>query len=151
VLESLRTLVGAGSEPTGGQAPAFRLSTPSGDTVSLEEFRGRTVILNFWWSGCVPCRAEMPMLQRFADQHPDAALLLVDSSDSAGTAQAFVRSLGVTAPVLMDPDGATMAAYHVAYFPTTVVVGPDGVERFFHAGSVDEAALSLQVSTLTRG
>jgi cytochrome oxidase Cu insertion factor (SCO1/SenC/PrrC family)/peroxiredoxin len=149
VLQSLRTLVGAGSEPTGGHAPEFRLPALTGDTVSLEEFRGRTVILNFWWSGCPPCRAEMPMLQRFADRHPDAALLLVDSSDSPQAAQAFARSVGVTAPILMDSDGATMASYHVAYFPTTIVVGPDGVERFSHAGPVDEAVLSLQVSSLS--
>jgi hypothetical protein len=89
------------------------------------------------------------MLQRFANQHPNARLVLVDSSDSAQAARAFVRSVGVTAPVLLDGDGATLAAYHVAYFPTTIVIGPDGVERFSHTGPVDEAALSLQVSNLS--
>jgi len=151
VLQSLRTLVTAGSEPTGSQAAEFRLPTLTGDTVSLEELRGRTVVLNFWWSGCAPCRTEMPMLQRFADQHPQAALLLVDSSDGPQAAQTFVSSLGIRAPVLMDSGGATMASYHVAYFPTTVVVGPDGVVRFQHAGPVDEAALSLEVSSLSAG
>jgi len=151
VLESLRTLVTASAEPTGSTAPPFTLPTLAGDRVSLEQFRGRTVILNFWWSGCPPCRAEMPALQRFADQHPDAALLLVDSSDSPQVAQAFVRSLGITAPVLMDSSGATMAAYHVAYFPTTVVVGPDGLVRFSQPGPVDETALSLQVQRLAAG
>ena len=148
VLESLRTLAGSPST-TGGQAPGFRLPTLGGGALSLEELRGRTVILNFWWSGCVPCRTEMPTLQRFADQHPDASLLLIDSSDSPEAARAFVRSVGVTAPVLMDSDAATLAAYHVAYFPTTIVVGPDGVERFSHTGPMDEQALSLQVSSLT--
>jgi hypothetical protein len=90
----------------------------------------------------------MPGLQRFADQHPDATLLLIDGGDSPQAARTFVRSVGVTAPVLMDPDGAALAAYHVAYFPTTIVVGPDGVERFSHIGPVDESALSLQVSSL---
>jgi peroxiredoxin len=148
VLESLRTLVTASAGATGSTAPAFTLPTLTGDRVSLEEYRGRTVILNFWWSGCPPCRAEMPTLQRFADQHPDAALLLVDSSDSQQAAQAFVRSLGITAPVLMDSSGATIAAYHVAYFPTTIVVGPDGVVRFSQPGPVDETSLSLQVKSL---
>jgi cytochrome oxidase Cu insertion factor (SCO1/SenC/PrrC family) len=148
VLDSLRTLAGAGSGPTGGQAPGFRLTTLAGATVSLEQYRGRTVILNFWWSGCAPCRTEMPMLQQFANQHPDATLLLIDSSDSAQAARAFVRSAGVTAPVLLDPDGATLSAYHVSYFPTTIVVGPDGVVRFSHTGPVDQTALSLQVSVL---
>ena len=149
VLETLRTLVSVGSQPAGGQAPPVSLPALTGGTVSLEEFRGRTVILNFWWSGCVPCRTEMPALQRIADRHPGAALLLIDSSDSPEAAQAFVGSVGVRAPVLMDPGGAAMASYHVAYFPTTIVVGPDGVERFLHAGPVDESALSLQVSGLS--
>lgn len=149
VLESLRTLVSAGPEPTGHQAPAFSLPALSGSKVSLEESRGRPVILNFWWSGCVPCRTEMPMLQRFADQHPDVSLLLIDSSDSPQAARAFAQSMGVKAPVLMDQDGSTMAAYHVAYFPTTIVVGPDGVQRFVHTGEVDEGALAQQISNLS--
>jgi peroxiredoxin len=149
VLETLRTLVSAGSEPTGGRAPEFSLPTLAGTAVSLEEFRGRTVILNFWWSGCAPCRTEMPALQRFAVQHPGAALLLIDSADSPQAAQAFVRSAGVTAPVLMDSGAAAMVSYHVAYFPTTIVVGPDGVQRFLHAGPVDVSALSLEVSSLS--
>ena len=91
------------------------------------------------------------MLQRFADRHPEAVLLLVDSSDGPQAAQAFVRSLGVRAPVLMDSGASTMVSYHVAYFPTTIVVGPDGVERFRYTGPVDEAALSLQVSSLRGG
>jgi hypothetical protein len=91
----------------------------------------------------------MPALQRFADQHPAAALLLIDSADSPQAAQAFVRSAGVRAPVLMDSGGATMVSYHVAYFPTTIVIGPDGVQRFLHAGPVDLGALSLQVSSLS--
>jgi peroxiredoxin len=91
----------------------------------------------------------MPALQRFAVQHPGAALLLIDSADSPQAAQAFVRSAGVTAPVLMDSGAAAMVSYHVAYFPTTIVVGPDGVQRFLHAGPVDVSALSLEVSSLS--
>jgi peroxiredoxin len=93
----------------------------------------------------------MPMLQRFADRHPGAALLLIDSSDSPQAAQAFVRSLGIRAPVLLDSSGATVASYHVAYFPTTIVVGPDGRVRFSQPGPVDETALSLEVAGLAGG
>jgi cytochrome oxidase Cu insertion factor (SCO1/SenC/PrrC family) len=148
VVQSLRTLVSAGPEPTGRQAPPFSLPALSGATVSLEQSRGHPVVLNFWWSGCVPCRTEMPMLQRFADQHPGVTLLLVDSSDSPQAARSFARSVGVRAPVLLDRDGSAVAAYHVAYFPTTIVIGPDGVERFVHTGPVDETALAQQISNL---
>ncbi|HXM58959.1 MAG TPA: SCO family protein, partial [Candidatus Dormibacteraeota bacterium] len=65
VLDGLRTLAAAGQTTAGEQAPAFTLPALDGRGTALEEFRGRPVILNFWWSGCGPCRQEMPLLQRY--------------------------------------------------------------------------------------
>lgn len=149
VVEALRTIAGAAAaQPTGGQAPTFALRSLDGTTVSLEEFRGRPVILNFWWTGCPPCREEMPSLQRFADQHPDATLLLIDNRDSPAAARAFASSLGIHSTVLLDEDGQVAAAYHVAGFPTTVVVGADGAIRYRQPGPVSDDALRLTLSNL---
>ncbi|MDQ6774024.1 MAG: SCO family protein, partial [Candidatus Dormibacteraeota bacterium] len=150
VIDALRTVAGsAGTAPTGGVAPAFRLRSPAGATVALQDLRGRPVILNFWWTGCPPCRVEMPALQAFADSHPGATLLLIDNRDSAAAAAAYARSLDLRATVLLDSDGAVAAAYRVAGFPTTVLVGPDGLIRYQQPGPVDESALGLALANLT--
>jgi cytochrome c biogenesis protein CcmG/thiol:disulfide interchange protein DsbE len=149
VLESLRTLsLAASSQPGGGQAPAFSLRTLDGRQVSLEEFRGRPVVLNFWYAGCPPCQQEMPLLQRTADQHPDVAVLLLDYRDSAATARGFLTARGISQTALLDQDGQVAAAYRVAGFPTTVFVKPDGTEQSRHPGPLTAQILSANLSDL---
>jgi cytochrome c biogenesis protein CcmG, thiol:disulfide interchange protein DsbE len=149
VLESLRTIsLAAGSQPTGGPAPAFSLQTPDGRAVSLEEFRGRPVVLNFWYAGCPPCQQEMPLLQRTAAQHPDVTVLLLNYRDSAATARGFLTARGVTQTALLDQDGRVAAAYRVAGFPTTVFVKPDGTEQSRHPGPLTTEILSANISDL---
>jgi cytochrome oxidase Cu insertion factor (SCO1/SenC/PrrC family) len=151
VLDSLRTLAGAGSTTAGQRAPAFVLPAVDGGRASLEEFRGRTVILNFWWSGCPPCRQEMPLLQRYADAHPDVALVLVDPVDGRDAIRGFVSSLHVRAPVLLDEGSRVAAAYGVAGYPTTIFVRPDGTIASHISGALDPATLTAHMSNLSPG
>lgn len=149
VLESLRTIsLATAGQTGGGQAPPFSLRTPDGRTVSLEEFRGRPVIINFWYAGCPPCQQEMPLLQRAADQHPGVSVLLLNYRDSADTAHSFAAARGVRATVLLDQDGRASAAYRVAGFPTTVFVRPDGSEQGRHPGPLTENVLAANISNL---
>jgi cytochrome c biogenesis protein CcmG, thiol:disulfide interchange protein DsbE len=149
VLESLRTISVAGSSQTsGGQAPSFSLRTLDGRAVSLDEYRGRPVVVNFWYAGCPPCQQEMPLLQRAADQHPRVSVLLVNYRDSAGTASSFAAARGVRATVLLDQDGRASAAYRVAGFPTTVFVRTDGSEQGRHPGPLTESVLAANISNL---
>jgi cytochrome oxidase Cu insertion factor (SCO1/SenC/PrrC family) len=149
VLESLRTIsLATAGQTSGGQAPPFSLRTLDGRTVSLEEFRGRPVIINFWYAGCPPCQQEMPLLQRAADQHPGVSVLLVNYRDSAGTASSFAAARGVRATVLLDQDGRASAAYRVAGFPTTVFVRTDGSEQGRHPGPLTESVLAANISNL---
>lgn len=148
VLEALRTVTAGEPARPGSQAPAFTLSGGDGRSVSLEQFRGRPLILNFWWTGCPPCRQELPALERFAAQHPGVSLLLIDNRESRPTATGYLRSIGVKAPLALDQDGRVATAYRVAGFPTTVLVGPDGTIRDQQAGPVNEAALVQALSSL---
>jgi len=149
VLESLRTISLAGSsQPSGGQAPGFSLRTLDGRTVSLEEFRGRPVVVNFWYAGCPPCQQEMPLLQRTAAQHPGVTVLLLDYRDSAATARSFLDARGITQTALLDQDGQVAAAYRVAGFPTTVFIKPDGTEQSRHPGPLTPEILSANLSDL---
>jgi cytochrome oxidase Cu insertion factor (SCO1/SenC/PrrC family) len=148
VVDALRTLAAAGHTSIGGPAPEFALSTLDGRRLTLEQVRGRPVVLNFWWSGCPPCRQELPLLQRYADAHPRIALLLVDPVDGAGTARSFLESVPVHAPMLMDPDGRVAAAYRVAAYPTTFFLGADGSVVSSCPGELSQAVLDAHLSNL---
>jgi cytochrome c biogenesis protein CcmG/thiol:disulfide interchange protein DsbE len=149
VLESLRTLsLAASSRVSGGPAPAFSLRTLDGRAVSLDEFRGRPVILNFWYAGCPPCQQEMPLLERTAAQHPEVTVLLLNYRDSAAAARGFLAARGITQTALLDKDGQVAAAYRVAGFPTTVFVKSDGTEQSRHPGPLTAEVLSANLSDL---
>jgi thiol-disulfide isomerase/thioredoxin len=119
--------------------------------MSLEETRGRPVILNFWYAACPPCQQEMPLLQGFADSHPDVVLLLVDHQDGAATAAGFAASRHVHAPVLLDQDGRVTAAYRVWGFPTSVFLRPDGTEASRVPRALTEQELAAHMANLGGG
>jgi len=151
VLDKLRTLARAGQTESTPQASAFNLPTADGSRVSLEEFRGQPVILNFWWAGCPPCRQEMPVLQRYVDSHPNVGLLLIDPVDGAQSARAFTESVHVHAPVLLDSDGRVAAAYHVASYPTTFFLHSDGTIASRYPQALTPEALAAHMSNLGAG
>jgi cytochrome oxidase Cu insertion factor (SCO1/SenC/PrrC family) len=148
VVDSLRTLAAAGSTPVGERAPGFLLPALDGSRVSLSQLPGRPVIVNFWWSGCPPCRQEMPLLQQYADAHPDVALVLVDPVDGLDAARGFVASLHVHAPVLLDSDQRVAAAYGVAAYPTSVFVRPDGTIASRYPGALSADILAAHMANL---
>jgi cytochrome oxidase Cu insertion factor (SCO1/SenC/PrrC family) len=151
IVDSLRTLAAAGRSFEGQRPPVFSLTSLEGQRLSLEEYAGRPVVVNFWWSGCPPCRQEMPLLQRTADSHGNVAVLLVDPVDGAGTARGFTSSVHVRAPVLLDDGGRVAAAFGVAYYPTTVFVRPDGTIASQYIGALTADALNAHLSTLAGG
>lgn len=148
VVDSLRTLAAAGGTTLGSPAPALSLPALDGSTLSLDRLRGQPVIVNFWWSGCPPCRQEMPLLQGYADAHPGVRLVLVDPVDGVDGARSFVASLHVHAPVLLDDGGRAAAAYGVAAYPTTFFVRPDGTVASRYPGALTSDLLSAHMSNL---
>ncbi len=115
------------------QAPEFNLAGLDGNEVALADFRGQTVVLNFWATWCGPCRFEIPSFSRFARNNPDIPVLGIAADGSPGQLKAAKKSMGIDYPVLIG-DRATLNAYGVSVFPTTVVVGPDGEVVSAHAG-----------------
>jgi cytochrome c biogenesis protein CcmG/thiol:disulfide interchange protein DsbE len=119
----------ADSPLVGKPAPAIDAPGLSGGKVSLTSFRGRYVLVNFFASWCPPCQVEEPQLVEFAGQHRGvhgATVLGVVFSDSATNAAAFVRSNGVTWPVVTDPGGRVAITYGVTDPPESFLIAPDG-------------------------
>ncbi len=119
--------------PDLGMAPDFTLLDLEGRPVSLSDFRGQTVVVNFWATWCAPCRVEAPSFSAFATAHPDVPVLGVAADGPAPKVKASARQIGITYPVLLG-DAATLSAYQISAYPTTVVVNPDGSVRWVHTG-----------------
>ncbi len=105
-------------------APDFRLRSFAGPLISLSDYRGQTVVLNFWASWCVPCREEMPNLERaWREFRGDGVVVLgINVADDYDDAAAFLRDLGITYPNVFDPEQTRLTAYQVTGLPTTVFI-----------------------------
>jgi peroxiredoxin len=126
--------------PVVGQAaPAFTLTTTAGKTVRLADYRGKTLVVNVWGSWCPPCRLETPDLiaEAKADAARGVAFLGVDTTETAEVVRSFVAAKGVPyAQAVTTGTSAFAKAYDIRNYPTTLVIGPDGVLRARHADNI---------------
>ncbi len=103
--------------------------------LSLTEFRGAVVVVNFWASWCAPCAEEAPFLEMFyrTNRARGVAVLGVDSGDFAGDGRTFVRKYGLTYPMIHDAHEATLGHWGVGGLPATFVIDKTGrvVARIF--------------------
>lgn len=114
-------------------APGFTLLDLDGQPVRLADFAGRPVVLNFWATWCMPCRVEAPSFEAFARSHPDIPVLGIAADGSPEALRAAAAELGITYPIVRG-DRATLSAYGVEVYPTTVVVDAEGRVATSHAG-----------------
>ncbi len=133
----------------GRLAPATAGTTLDGDEVSIDDFRGRWVMVNFFASWCTPCIEEHPELTAFHAAHRaegDAVLIGVTFDDRSDDARDFFAERGGGWPVIDDPDNSIAVAYGMAKVPETFVIAPDGtvVQRF--VGAVTRAQLDEIIS-----
>ncbi|HXG50369.1 MAG TPA: TlpA disulfide reductase family protein [candidate division Zixibacteria bacterium] len=112
----------------GAATPDFALVGVDGKKLSLKDFRGKTVFLNFWATWCAPCREEMPAMERLYQEFKDRkfVVLAVNVKDRKQEALAFIKELRLTYPVMFDPDAQVAALYGAWGLPTTYLIGPKG-------------------------
>lgn len=126
----------------GDAAPNFHLPDLEGNTVSLEDFRGRPLILNFWATWCAPCRLEMPALQAAQDAHQEEGLvvLAINSQETGEAVTGFFDELGLTITMtpLLDREGKIADLYHIINFPTTYFLNEEGEITAVHRGLLVE-------------
>ena len=86
-------------------APEFGGSTLDKSRISLSDFRGKVVMLNFWATWCPPCRAEMPILEDAFEKYGNRGftILAINDGEAAETVQAFAAKYGLTFPIVLDP------------------------------------------------
>jgi peroxiredoxin len=158
----------AGTKPSsdllavGTKAPAFTLRTPTGKKVSLSDYRGKALLLEFYAGWCPHCAAEAPHLRALAGRLPasKAALLAVNGDgEDAPSVFAYHVYFGLPFPALLDPApgkdpvtfpthgpvGRISTAYKVGYFPTFYVIDPQGRIAWRGDGEQPDALLRQQL------
>jgi peroxiredoxin len=147
--EDYKTLVPAGYKQAtspessllvvGAEAPNVQFTDVDGNKFDLESLRGKTVLLNFWFLLCPPCRAELPQLSAMwsemeAELGDDVVVLCVNKDDQAGPILDYwIENEFLMTPV-MQKKGAVDSAFGVRSWPTNYVIGPDGRVRYVSGG-----------------
>jgi len=123
-----RALAGGPEDFVGSPAGDFTLQDVEGRQVSLSDFRGRTVLLSFWATWCLPCQKELPTLQKLYEQHQDrdVVVLTVDDESNA-TIKTFLKAHHYGFTALMDPKRTLFRKFVVRYIPTVIVINDEGI------------------------
>ena len=127
----------------GNRARDFSLESLQGDKISLSDFRGTVVLINFWATWCEPCRAEVPGFEQVFRSHRDDGFVVlgINVEETREQVEPFVDSVDVTYPVLLDPGGEVSAVYRTLGLPMSLLLTPDGEIYVRHVGFLSEAAL----------
>jgi peroxiredoxin len=122
----------------GSRAPNFTLSTLDGKTVSLSDFRGKKVILNFWASWCSPCKVELPHLQATWDKHKESGdimfLSVAGSQSDEDIIRSYVQDNNYNFTVCLDPGDSVFNKYSINSIPMTYFLDKSGVIRRVQQG-----------------
>lgn len=120
-------------------APGFTLTNIDGRAVSLSDFKGKVVFIDFWASWCPPCKVEFPELIKLMERYngADVALLAVNVDQKRSHSEDFLRKFpGIpqNIQVLLDADAKVIKTYNASAMPTSFILDKNGVIRYIHFG-----------------
>lgn len=137
--------------PSGKAAPLFTLRDLNGEQVSLSDFKGKVVILDFWATWCPPCVIEIPHFIELYEKYKDQGFAMVGISldhGGVGVVESFVRKYQINYPILM-ADGQVVKAYgNITSIPTTFVIDRQGNIRRMYIGYRDKGVFEADIKAL---
>ena len=130
---------------SGEPAPDFEIELIDGEIVTLSDYRGEVVLLNFWGTWCPPCRAEMPALQRAWEEYKDRGVVFLGAAiyDEKADVEKFAEAFGITYPLGIDLAGDLTVDFKVTQFPTTFLIDREGNEVRRIVNQVNEGFLRI--------
>ncbi len=133
-------------------APGFQLATLAGKSLSLAEYKGKVVLLNFWATWCGPCRAEIPDLVELQNKYRDQLQIigLVVDDDDQGAIKKFIAEFAINYPVALATDEIRSQYGGIPALPTSFVVDAEGRVVQKHDGLRDPVLYELEIRSLLR-
>jgi thiol-disulfide isomerase/thioredoxin len=140
-------------EANRGKSVAWSGPTDGGGILSSEQLTGVPIVMNFWYAGCAPCRAEAPDLLAISKEFPKVQFVGVNVRDSAATSAAFNRNFKITWPSIIDAQFGTVALAFTgivtpAAVPSTLVIDKQGRVSARVLGRIDKSILTTLVKTV---
>jgi len=132
-------------------APELALSALDGNQHALADYHGQVVLVNLWATWCPPCKAEMPTLEAYFQDHQADGFttLAINDGDPTDAVTDFVQEYGLTFTVLLDPTyQATDHAFKTQNLPSSFVIDRDGNIRLRWVGEIDRTTLDKYVTPL---
>ncbi|MGA7677333.1 MAG: TlpA disulfide reductase family protein [Dehalococcoidia bacterium] len=128
----------------GTPAPDFTLTTLNGKSVTLSDYRGKPVMLNFWATWCPYCRGQIPYLLEASDKTAKEGLeFFTVSREEEATIREFMQKQGYAFTVAVDPDSAVWGSYHIGGIPHTFFIDSDGIIKSTHVGAFKDTSQVL--------
>jgi outer membrane lipoprotein-sorting protein/peroxiredoxin len=142
--------VKANADLTGQAAADFKLKSVTGKEFSLQDLKGKFVLLDFWATWCAPCRHDLPAVEKLHQEFHRKGLVVlgVDGGEDSGTVNEFLFSSKLSYPILLTSDSDVMLSYSVTAFPTVVLIDADGKIVFYHVGAGGDKALRESLAKL---
>lgn len=135
----------------GKQAPAFTLKTVDGKTVSLSDYKGKAVLVNFWATWCGPCKLEMPWLIDLQKKYATQGFTVLGISEDDGSTKDvadFAAKMGVDYPVLMANDNVSKVYGGIDYLPTSYYIGRDGKVVAEVGGLISQSEMETNIQKI---
>ena len=131
-------------------APELSLQNVNGETESLTDYREDVVLVNNWATWCPPCKAEMPTLVAYHNEHTvdGFSVIAVEAGEPVDVVSQFVNSYKMSFPVWLDPDSASLKAFGNGTLPNSYVIDRSGTVRYAWTGEISKEMLEKYVTPL---
>jgi peroxiredoxin len=131
-------------------APELSLENINGQTESLVDYRDWVVLVNNWATWCPPCKAEMPTLAAYYNEHQSEGftIIAIEAGDPLDDVAPFVQRYKLKSPVWLDPNGLSLRAFGNDTLPNSYVIDRSGTVRYAWTGEINKAMLEKYVTPL---
>ena len=143
-------LAGCSGVRTGSEAPDFTLTDLEGNQVTLSDFRGKNVFLNFWASWCEPCVAELPDIEQIYQdfRNKDLIVLTVNTGEDSATVKELIESEGYSFFVLLDSNLDTARLYKASQIPASFFINKEGIVVSQKEGLMTKEEMTAEIDKL---